>query len=164
MRTQMMRQSARILLLALAYYLAGRFGLLLTLAPGYAAPIWPAAGIALAAVLLFGNRVAPGIWLGSFLADVAISFDASNTAVLVKSLLFPAGIGAGATLEAIAGAMLIRRYVGFPTPLDRAQDVLRFLTLGGPVSCVIGASVGVTMLHLAGVLPRGSHAFSWWTW
>lgn len=109
MRTQMMRQSARILLLALAYYLAGRFGLLLTLAPGYAAPIWPAAGIALAAVLLFGNRVAPGIWLGSFLADVAISFDASNTAVLVKSLLFPAGIGAGATLEAIAGAMLIRR-------------------------------------------------------
>jgi integral membrane sensor domain MASE1 len=86
MQTQLIRQGGEILVLALIYYITARFGLLLALAPGYAAPIWPAAGIALAAVLLFGKRVAPGIWLGSFLANVAVSFDATSTALLVKSL------------------------------------------------------------------------------
>ncbi|HEY4579453.1 MAG TPA: PAS domain S-box protein, partial [Candidatus Acidoferrales bacterium] len=160
----MTRLGGEILALALIYFITARLSLLLALPPGYAAPIWPAAGIALAAVLFFGNRVAPGIWLGSFLANVAISFDATSTALLVKSLLLPAGVGAGAPLQAIAGAILIRRFVGFPTPLDRAQDVINFLGLGGPASCVISASVGVTMLLLAGKLPAGSYAFNWWAW
>ncbi|OGB23224.1 MAG: hypothetical protein A3I66_09555 [Burkholderiales bacterium RIFCSPLOWO2_02_FULL_57_36] len=160
----MIRRGGDILVLALIYYITARFSLLLALPPGYAAPIWPAAGIALAAVLIFGKRVAPGIWLGSFLANVAVSFDATSTTLLVKSLLLPAGLGAGATFQAIAGAILIRRFVGFPTPLDREQDVIKFLGLGGPASCVIGASVGVTILLLAGMLPADSYAFSWWTW
>lgn len=164
MQTQLVRKSGEILLLALIYYIAARFALLLALSPGYAAPMWPAAGIALAAVLLFGDGVAPGIWLGSFLANVALSFDASSTTALVKSLLLPTGIGLGGTLEAIGGAILIRRYVGFPTPLDRAPDVVKFLCLGGPLSCVIGASVGVTTLFLAGILTGASYAANWWTW
>lgn len=163
MKTQTIRLAVEILALALIYYIAARLSLLFSLR--YVAPIWPAAGIALAAVLFFGNRVAAGIWLGSFLANVAISFDASSTALFMKSLLVPAGFGAGATLEAIVGASLIRRFVGFPTPLDREQDVVRFLALGGPVSCMIGASVAVAVLNLAGImLPAGSYAFNWWTW
>lgn len=108
MHIHMMRRGVAITVLALVYYIAARFSLLLALPPGYAAPIWPAAGIALAAVLLFGPRVAPGIWLGSFLANAPISFDAGSTALLVNSLLLPAGLGVGAALEAIVGALLIR--------------------------------------------------------
>ena len=164
MQTQMTRRGAEILVLALFYYIAARFALLVAYSPGYSTPIWPAAGIALAAVLIFGKRVSPGIWLGSFLANVAISFDASSTILLVKSLLLPAGIGIGATLQAIAGAAMIRRFVGFPTPLDREQDVIKFLSLGGPISCVISASVGVTTLLLGGALPADRMDFSWWIW
>lgn len=164
MRTQMLRRGGEALVLALVYYIAARLGLLLAIAPGYAALIWPAAGIALAAVLIFGNRLAPGIWLGSYLANVAVSFDASSTALLAKSLLLPAAIGAGATLQAIAGAYLIRRFVGFPTPLDRTRDVIRFLALGGPAACVISASVSVAMLALCGMLSTAHIGFTWWAW
>ena len=164
MQTRMMRAGGEILALAVVYFITARFSLLLALPPGYATPIWPAAGIGLAAVLFFGNRVAPGIWLGSFLANLASSSDATSTAPLVESLLVSAGLAAAGTLQAIAGAFLIRRFVGFPTPLDQARDVIRFLGLGGPISCVIGASVGVTTLVLAGTLPAGSYAFSWWAW
>ncbi|MFB9242152.1 EAL domain-containing protein [Massilia antarctica] len=164
MHTQVIRQGSEIAVLALVYYINARFGLLMALAPGYAAPIWPAAGMALAALLLFGNRVAPGIWLGSFLANVTVAFDASNTALLAQSLLVPAGIGIGATLQASAGAWLIRRFVGFPTPLDRTRDVIKFLGLGGPASCAVSASVGATTLLLLGVLPADHYVSTWWIW
>ncbi|MDQ1835093.1 bifunctional diguanylate cyclase/phosphodiesterase [Massilia scottii] len=164
MHSQISRRIGEIVVLALLYYIAARLGLRMALAPGYAAPIWPAAGIALAAVLILGNRVAPGVWLGSLLANVAISFDASGTASLVKSLLLPASIAVGATLQAIAGACLIRRFVGFPTPLDRVEDVIKFLGLGGPVSCVISASMGTSAVLLAGMLPANAYAITWSVW
>ena len=164
MQTQTIRQAGYILLLALVYYVAARLSLLLALPPGYAAPVWPAAGIALAAVLLRGNRVAPGIWLGSFLANVAVAFDAGSSAALATPLLVPAAIATGATLEALAGAMLVRRSVGFPTPLDHVADVIKFLALAGPVACVLSASIGTTVLLLSGVLPPDQFAFTFWAW
>lgn len=164
MNRQTIRRTGEVLVLALVYYIIARFSLLLALPPGYATPIWPAAGIALAAVLILGNRVAPGIWLGSFLANAASSVDFTSAPALTESLLVPAGLGVAGTLQALAGAFTIRRFVGFPTPLDQPQDVIKFLGLGGPVCCMIGASVGVTTLVLAGKLPAGSYAFNWWAW
>src|SRR5882757_1533686 len=57
---------AAILILAVLYAAAGRIGLLTAIPPGYVTAIWPSSGIALAAVLLRGKRIWPGIWLGSF--------------------------------------------------------------------------------------------------
>jgi len=54
----------RGLALGAAYFAAGKIALLLAIPPGYAAAVWPSAGIALAGVLLCGSGVAPGIWLG----------------------------------------------------------------------------------------------------
>ncbi|MDM5176313.1 EAL domain-containing protein [Massilia sp. DJPM01] len=164
MQTQVIRRMGETIVLALLYYIAARFGSLMAVSSGYAAPIWPAAGIALGAVLILGKRVAPGIWLGALLANAVISFDGSNTASLVTSLLLPAAIGTGATLQALAGAGLIRRFVGFPTPLDRTGDVLKFLALGGPLSCLISASVGATAVLLAGRVPPQNYAFTWGAW
>ena len=163
-KSRIIRHGGEILAFALIYYVTARLSLMLAIAPGYATSIWPPAGIALAAVLVFGDRAAPGIWLGSFLANVATSFDPISTVSLVESMLLPIGIGAGATLQAVAGAILIRRFVGFPTSLQRERDIILFLVLGGPVSCVVRASVEVTTLFLTGTLPALSYAFSWWTW
>ena len=65
--------------LAVCYFITGRIGLLLANPPGYATAIFPASGIALAALLLYGYRLWPGILLGSFLVDVDTSFDRSTT-------------------------------------------------------------------------------------
>ena len=55
-------------ILVLVYFIAGKLGLMLASLHVSASPVWPAAGIALAATLLFGYRVWPAIFIGAFLA------------------------------------------------------------------------------------------------
>ena len=50
---------------AIGYALLGFLGLLLAIPPGYASPVFPAAGLALALILVSGYRLLPGIWIGS---------------------------------------------------------------------------------------------------
>ncbi len=154
----------RILLVAFAYYLTGRLGLLLAIPPGYATAVWPPSGIALVSILAWGYRVSPGILAGSLLINIATSFDGSSWTTILASGSVAAGIGLGASLQAAAGTFLIRRFVGFPNSLVREQDVVRFLLLGGPVACLVSATMGITGLWAAGMIPASGIAFNWWTW
>jgi signal transduction histidine kinase len=155
------RAAAWALLLAAAYYLIGRLGLLLAIPPGYASAVWPPAGIALAGVLLGGWRVAPGIWLGSFLLNVGTGFspDAPLLSYGVTAL-----IALGATAQAGLGAWLIR-WRGYPTNmLSAGSGVVPLLVLGGPLACLLSASVAVASLWLVGRMPGEAVPFNWWTW
>ena len=99
---------AQVAGLAAVYVLAAKLSLLMAIPPGYATPVWPPAGIALAALLLLGRRVWPGVWLGAAIANFGVE------ASLASALL----IGVGNSLEAIVAAAL----VGFrfnPTPNSR---------------------------------------------
>ncbi|HEY1077062.1 MAG TPA: PAS domain S-box protein, partial [Fontimonas sp.] len=154
----------KILLLAVAYYLTGRLGLLLAIPPGYATAVWPPSGIALAALLLLGNRVWPGIWLGSFLINVWTALDISSASAFGESVLLPATIALGAAAQALLGALVIRRYVGYHNILEQEFDVVRMLALGGPVACLTAASVGVGVLWLSGAIGDDQVLFNWWTW
>ena len=69
-----------VLGLAAAYFIAGRLALLLAIPPGYATAIWPAAGVALAALVTLGPRLWPGIWIGSFLVTLLVGLDAPGAA------------------------------------------------------------------------------------
>src|SRR6185436_7638005 len=131
-----------LLAVAAAYYIAGRLGQLLAIQPGNVTAVWPASGIALAAILLFGYRVWPGIWFGAFLASIWAVFDASTARSLVVSTTVVAGIATGAVFEAALGVFLLHRSIGRKHPLHRVQDVLKLLLLGGPVSCLVNATIG----------------------
>jgi signal transduction histidine kinase/integral membrane sensor domain MASE1 len=159
-----MRTLWLILLTAVSYYVAGRLGLLLAIPPGYATAVWPAAGLALAAILLGGYRLWPGILLGSFCVNVGVSFDASSLNTIARSVVIAGAIGSGAALQALAGGWLIRRFAGYSNILTEEYGALRMLCLGGPVACVVNASVSVTTLWLAGLIPGTNYLFSWWTW
>ena len=150
--------------MAVAYYVVGRLGLLLAIPPGYATAVWPASGIALAGTLLFGYRVWPGILLGSFLINLRTSLDTTSTASILNTTVLAASIGMGAALQAIVGAFLIRRFTQYPTALVEARDIIKFLLLGGPVSCLVNATWGVTSLLLGGVIQPVDYLFHWWTW
>jgi len=157
----MLRAVAGTLLLAAGYYLAGRLGLLLAIPPGYASAVWPPAGLALAGLLLGGWRVAPGVWLGSFLLNLGTGYAATAPAL---SYGVPAAIALGATLQAGLGAWLIRRR-GHPANLMTAgSGVIALLVLGGPVACLLNPSVAVGILWLVGRLPDAAVPFNWWTW
>ncbi|MFV0666019.1 EAL domain-containing protein [Denitromonas sp.] len=148
-------------LLFLAYALAGILSLQLAIPPGYVAPLFPPAGIALAGVLLYGARMLPAVWLGSITVNMFAQWQADVPLSLGATLPL---VALGATLQAMAGAALVRRWVGFPTALDRARLIVRFLFLAGPVSCLVSASIGISVLAAAGALPREDAAFSWWNW
>lgn len=148
-------------MVAATYYLTGRLGLLLAIPPGYASAAWPPSGIALAAMLLVGWRVAPGIWLGSFFLNLGTQFSAATP---LESFGVPAAIATGAVAQAALGAWLIRRR-GYPENLLTAgTGVVPLLVLGGPVACLLNPTVAVGSLWLAGHVPAAAAPFNWWTW
>jgi signal transduction histidine kinase/integral membrane sensor domain MASE1 len=151
--------------IAAGYALAGWLGLLFVLPPGYATAVWPASGVALAAALLAGGRTAgAGIWMGSFLLNLRFGLSTDSVLETLGTLTVSAVIATGAVLQAVAGAWLIRRFVGYHNLLVQELDVVRLLVLGGPVACLISASLGIVTLWMAGVIPDSAVAYHWWTW
>src|SRR5512139_3802261 len=69
-RSSVWRGVVATLVLAACYFAAAK--LALAIAPGYATAVWPPSGIALAALLLFGRRLWPGIWAGAALVNYSV--------------------------------------------------------------------------------------------
>ena len=59
-----------VTVLAAVYLIAAKLGLKLAFVHVSATAVWPPTGIALAAFLVFGYRVGPGIFAGAYLANV----------------------------------------------------------------------------------------------
>ncbi len=159
-----LRTGVVVLVLAAVYVGAARLGLALTLPPEKeATAVWPPSGIALAAILLCGNRVWPGIWLGAFLANLWDYFNPANPFSLIAHLGVSFGIALGSTLQALLGGTLLRRWVGDKSPLDRAQDVFRFVGIALLMS-LVAATVGAISLCQGGFAPWSAVPFIWVTW
>jgi integral membrane sensor domain MASE1 len=121
---------------------------------GSVTAVWPPTGIALAAVLLWGYRVWPGVALGAFLAN-------SWTGVPVYAVAL---ISTGNTLEALGGAYLLRRLADFRPSLERVRDVLALVGLAGVVSTMISATIGVGALLAASQISADEIGSVWRTW
>jgi signal transduction histidine kinase len=149
-----LHQSLLLGALVFVYFLAGKLGLHFAFVHASASPVWPPTGIALAAMLLFGVRVWPAIFIGAFLVNI-------TTAGSIASSL---GIAAGNTLEAVIGAMLVERYAGGARAFERAQDFQRLAVLAGALSTTISATIGATSLVLAGHAEWNAFGAIWLTW
>ena len=147
---------------AAAYAAVGGLGLVLAEPPGYASPLYPAAGIALAATLSFGRAALPGVLLGSFFVNAALGALSGQAGPALLAL--PLVIGAGAALQAGLGAALIRRFVGLPAPLSAPRDIVLAGGLGGLVACTVSASVGVPALLFSGAIGVDTAPATWLTW
>jgi diguanylate cyclase (GGDEF)-like protein/PAS domain S-box-containing protein len=150
----LLQTSITIILLAALYFMAGKAGLTFASLNASVTVIWPPTGIALAALLLFGYRVWPGVFLAAFLVNI------TTTDALWTSL----GIASGNTLEALIGAYLTHRYANDRHAFDRARDIVKFAVLAGMVSTALSATVGVTSLSLAGYAKWSDYGFVWLTW
>ena len=145
-----------------AYVAAGMLGLLVSIPPSFASPLFPAAGFALVAVLFWRMPAAVAVALGS--ATINFYLSAPRGQFALAALLMPACAGAGAMLQALAGAALVRRHVSQPLVLTEPRDLLRFYLLGALLSCLISASIAVAALTAVGTLPPGMRFITWWTW
>lgn len=148
---------------AVTYAILGALGLALAIPPGYASPVFPASGFALAVILTRGFKNLPAIWLGSAALNVGVASIHGNLSPI--SLLVAAGIATGALLQAWAGAVIVRRWSKDKWQhLEQEGDVLAFLTLGGPVACLISATVGLSCLTAAGLVSPETRGYAWWNW
>lgn len=155
--------AVRILLLAAAYFVAGRLSLLLAIPPGFVTGIFLPLGISLGALLIWGLPLVIGVVLGSTLLNISVAM-ASGQSFSATSLLIAVEIAIGSGLASLAGALLIRRFVGFPDNLTDERNILRFFILGGPVAASISACVGAFALYSNGVIQTHQLLQSWWTW
>ena len=140
--------------IAALYVLAARAGLRLDAVSGFAALVWPPTGIALAAVLLGGPRIWPGILIGALVANVLTG----------APTLAAGGVATGNTLEAVVGAFALKRVTGFRPGLDRLRDVIALIVFAALLATMISATIGVTSLRLAGLVAAENIGETWRTW
>jgi PAS domain S-box-containing protein len=144
----------RCALLALLYFVAARASLDLAIPPGYATPVWPPSGIAVGALLIWGRRLWPGIWLGA----AAVNYTVNQVPGLA------AWIATGNTLEALAAVWFMRRFANPPAEFRRPEDVVIF-GIAAAASALLGASIAVAGLVAFKLLGGDSamvNGFTWW--
>jgi PAS domain S-box-containing protein len=148
------RTAIAILSLAAVYLIAGKFGLSLAIEHPSASAIWPPSGIALAALVLWGYRIWPGVFLGAFLVNITTEGDFATTL----------GIASGNTLGALSGAWLINHFANGHKVFERAKNIFKFVFLAAFLSTAVSATFGVTSLALRGYAPLDRSAGIWFTW
>ena len=139
---------------AVAYFLAAKLGLLLATVGVTVTLVWPPSGVAVAAMLLRGPRVWPGVALGAFLANVTTD---APTAVAIFTAV-------GNPLEAVVAVLLLRRVRDFRASLERVRDVIALTLVGAGIAPIAGATIGVAGLLYAGVVEASGAIAAWFTW
>ncbi len=137
-----------------AYFITARIGLSLDAVSGFATLVWAPTGIALAAFLVLGYRFWLGIALAAFLVNL----------VTGAPLFVALGIATGNTLEALLGAYLLKRFVGFHNSLERINDVLGLVVFAAIISTMVSATIGVSSLLLGDVVSPSSYFQTWIAW
>ncbi|WP_460997349.1 CHASE domain-containing protein [Simiduia litorea] len=151
------------LLSGMAYFIAGKYGLVLAIPPGFASAVWPASGVALAAMLLYPKvSTCIGIGLGSFALNLGVMAN-GYTGITIDMLTLPTCIALGASVQSFIGYWLFNQLLT-NTLFDSPSSIVRFTLVVSPVSCLIAASVGTGSLFGLGAIDATNIAFTWLTW
>jgi PAS domain S-box-containing protein len=146
----------RVVLLIALYFVGGLVGKETTFLSGSVALVWPPAGIALAAILLFGYRFWPGVALGavlfSFMNGMPFGFFTLGTAV-------------GNTMGAVVCAYLLKKFITFDNAMERTRDVIGYIGLACFLGTTVNAAFNVVSLAYSGEV-KWDDLFStilvWW--
>ena len=147
-------------LTTIAYVAAGLAALSLQIAPGYGSPLAPAAGIALASVLVYGRRMLGGVALGALALAFAVQWLGGRHGAAIYVVALVAALGAA--LQAGLGAMLARRFVRQPLTLSAPPDVAAFLAVCAATS-LVGSSLSTAALGASGLVPSAKLLAVWGT-
>jgi PAS domain S-box-containing protein len=146
----------RVVVLVALYFLGGLVGKETTFLSGSVALVWPPAGIALAAILLFGYRFWPGVALGavlfSFMNGMPFGFFTLGTAI-------------GNTMGAIVCAYLLKKIINFDNAMERIRDVTGYIGLACFLGTTVNALFNVVSLAYSGAVAWDnlfSTTLVWW--
>ena len=149
------RYAVRLAGLALAYFLAARLGLEYAVTNPVISTVWPASGIALAAVLLGGLRLLPAVFIGAFAVNYSIQTSMAGSSITAL----------GTSLEVLLGTLLLRRVLDFDARVSRLRDAVCLIVVTATIAPLPAALLGPLSLALSGGMawPDLFHAFrAWW--
>ena len=143
------------LVVFVSYFLAAHLDLKLVNLQNGEGIIWVPSGIALAAILLRGNRIIPIVFAASFIVELTSG----------QSPLIATAIAAGNTTECALGAYLVNRFAGGRKAFSRPANVLRFSLLAGAVATLASATIGTTVTSAPIEISHTevlATLFAWW--
>jgi diguanylate cyclase (GGDEF)-like protein len=152
-RQRILLDLAKMVVLALSYYVAARLSLRLALVGKQVTPIWPPTGIAVVGLLLLGRRMWPGIAVGAFLVNAPIG----------PTPLAAVGIAVGNTAAPLVAVSLLHA-AGFRRDIERLRDAMAIVFLGALVGMAVSATVGTTMLLLSDAIQAKAILSTWLVW
>ena len=141
-------------LVLVVYLLGGKVGLAIPFTSGNVSPVWPPAGIAVAALLVVGYRIWPAVAIAAFLVNFFTPIP--HVAAL--------GIAVGNTVGPLAGIWLMRRISRFHPSLTRLQDVFGLIVFAALGGTAISATLGTCVLYLAHVNAWLNFGAAWRIW
>ena len=142
-----------LILVGIAYFTLAYLGLRLASINPSATPIWPPTGLAIAAILLWGNRIAPAIFIAAFLINQ----------LTAGSIFTSLAIAGGNTLEAVIAGYLVRHWAEGEQVFDTPTGIAKF-TLISLAATLVSATIGVSSLTVAGYAEVSSFISVWLTW
>jgi signal transduction histidine kinase/ActR/RegA family two-component response regulator len=140
--------------LLLIYFAAGKFGLsFFGLIHPSASAVWLPTGVAIAALLLFGFRLVPSVFVGAFLVNVTTDGSISSSL----------GVAVGNTLEGVLAVTLLERFAGGRQAFASAAGIWKFAAVAA-LCTPVSATLGVVSLAVAGLAAPADRAEIWFTW
>ncbi len=139
------------LALAAGYWLIAELTLLPTLSGVRVTPMWPAAGLAVAAVWLGGQRLLPGVVLGAILSM------AFRVPVPAAAL-----VAVGLVAQVLVDVRLLRQF-DFDDRLERVRDPLLLAGVAA-IGAAVSASIGTLATYLSGEFPSAAALWGWTLW
>lgn len=156
-----MQKGVIILIIAFFYALTAQLGFLLAAPNTLISPVWPPAGIALAAVLIFGNIALLGVFIGCFIANSHMFLTSDISFISILCALVPA---TGGVIQAYMGKLSLIKFTGSYDIFQNTRSVLIFILVTAFGSCLINASFSTPLLVLIGSFPLAGLPYHWLTW
>jgi diguanylate cyclase (GGDEF)-like protein/PAS domain S-box-containing protein len=154
-RRELVRRTAPVwgsLALAVAYLVTARICVYVADTGKSPAALWVPSGLALAALIHFGPRLWPGVFLGSLAANFAVELSVPSALMLAL----------GNALDALVGVWGIRRHAGNRLDFGRTRHVLAYIGYGVLLGPAISAAFGIFGLQLNGVFNSLADDVSGW--
>lgn len=122
--------------------------------PGEVTPVWPAAGIGLASILLYGYRATIPLAIGAALGQIFFSWQ--------QLYLLPFTVSANVFAPLLA-AWMLRTYGPVDLLSVRVRNTFGLL-VGGMWLAVVSASIGSLGLCISGDVPWPNYFNAWQLW
>ncbi|MEC9282347.1 MAG: ATP-binding protein [Bdellovibrionota bacterium] len=154
----------KLIIIALGYFGLGQLSLLMAVPPGFSSPVFPAAGFAIAMLLLYGRKMVLGIFLGSLLLNYTAMFTSNESFSQLGRVLHPLIIAIGSSIQFFISHYFLEYSLKKPKAPVELNQILKFLLIAGPIACLISATISSFSAFIFNIVGADILFSNWFSW